>query len=143
MLNIKKRLSLIISIFIFQISFFSCTSISPYDYHSYENATSLKSETISLMERGTEEYSKHVDSINDLNLKIEIAYEYEKGKPKNSITTKMWEKLKDPSGGLYGDFIKLWREQNTLGPDYVQAKKRIVEQSFDEIIKLESKKIKE
>src|SRR4030095_7496367 len=94
--------------FISLLVFTGCSSISIYDYHSYETATSLKAEVSSLINNGTGEFSKYETIVNELTLKIEKAYEYEKGKPKNSITARMWEKMKDPNGGLYGEFIKLW-----------------------------------
>jgi hypothetical protein len=124
------------------ISLVSCSSISLYDQHAYETSTSLKVDVLNMMNNGTGEYSKYESQIMELLVAIEKAYEYEKGRPKNSISTKMWEKMKDPNGGLFGEFIILWGTQGTLSQVYVIEKKKIVGEAFDDMIELESKKIK-
>ena len=75
-------------------------------------------------------------------LKVEKAYEYAKGLPKNEISTRQWQVLKDPERHLLGGFIKRWKVDDTLGEGYIQEKKKQVSEAFDYIIGLESGKIK-
>ena len=68
--------------------------------------------------------------------------EYEKHRPKNQITAKMWELLNDSTAHLYGGFINRWRVQKKLGAAFIQNQKIIVGKAFDQIAELESGKIK-
>lgn len=120
-----------------------CQTISLFSQHAYLQDTSLKVDALILMDMGVDSFSVHKEKVNDLVVNIEKAYEYEKGRPDNSISAKMWAKLKDPDGNLLGGFIRLWEEKSILSKTYVQEKKKQVAAAFDQIIELESKKIKE
>lgn len=41
--------------------------------------------------------------------KIDIAYEYAKGRPKNAISARQWEILKGPNRHLLGGFLQRWK----------------------------------
>ena len=76
-------------------------------------------------------------------LRVEKAYEYEKGRPKNEITTQLWEMLIAPDKDLLGTFLKDWKEKGLLGAYLVGEKKKQIGSAFDKIIELESGKRKE
>jgi hypothetical protein len=122
---------------------FGCASlISQFNQTAYENAVNLKVEALRLMDKAVEPYSEHKEKIDELVLKVEKAYEYAKGLPKNEISTRQWQVLKDPERNLLGGFIKRWKGDCTLGEDYIREKKMQVSEAFDYIIGLESGKIK-
>jgi hypothetical protein len=100
-------------------------------------------ESLVLMENGADSFNVYIAEINELKLKLDKAYEYEKGRPKNSITTKMWQKLTDPNIDLLGGFLSLWEKQRVLSKTFIEGKKKQVSTAFDLIIDLESKKINE
>lgn len=120
----------------------ACASISGFDQYAYIQSTSLKVDAMALMDLATEEYAAHAPVVKDLQRKIEKAYEYEKHRPKNSLSAGLWEKLKDPRGNLLGGFLLLWKEEGKAGKVYILEKKKQVGQAFDIISELESKKIK-
>ncbi len=120
----------------------ACYSISLYDHYAYTQSTGLKVDSIKLMNKATEDFTKHEAEVDDLLTRIEKAYEYEKARPKNVITAKMWEKLKDPDKNLLGGFLKFWQEKKTLSKTFVEEAKKTVSDAFDQIIGLESGKIK-
>ena len=119
-----------------------CASISQYSHYAYIQAVNLKVDSLNLMDNGVEEFSQHEKEVKDLTLNIEKAYQYEKGRPKNDETTKMWEILKSPDRDLLGGFFTLWKKQGKLNEMYIAEKKKQIEKAFDEIIGLESGKIK-
>lgn len=119
-----------------------CRLISPYDHHAYTQTVSLKVESMFLMGKARDDCAKHKDAIENLSIKIETAYEYEKGRHKNEDTAEMWITLKDPDGALLGEFIRLWEKQGKLSERYIAEKKKQVGQAFDEIIGLETGKPK-
>ena len=82
--------------------------ISPNSLTAYKNATSLKADVMIVLGKADTPYSENEAAVEEIKLKAERAYEYVKGIPKNQLTTKQWEILKDPDGNLLGKFFKRW-----------------------------------
>lgn len=120
----------------------ACSSISTFSQYAYEQAVSLKVESLNLMDKATEEYSANKDIVEDLKTKLQKSYEYSKGRPKNDISTKQWEILISPDRNLLGGFLKRWESKNTLSRAFIDDAKGLVGDAFDTIIGLESGKIK-
>ncbi|MDR2802531.1 MAG: hypothetical protein LBB31_04860 [Prevotellaceae bacterium] len=120
----------------------SCATISLFDQHAYERTTSLKVDALHVMSAATEDYAAHVQDIETLQLNLQKAYEYEKNRPNNDITTQMWALLLNPEEHLLGGFFTLWKEEGKLGETAVSRSKQQVGEAFDKIAGLESKKIK-
>ena len=94
------------------------------------------------MEKATEPFEDHRDEVAALTIELAKAYEFAKGRPKNEISTRQWEILKDPERNLLGGFLARWERDSTLNRAFVDAQKGIVSDAFDTIIGLESGKIK-
>ncbi|HCN84960.1 MAG TPA: hypothetical protein DIT07_15285 [Sphingobacteriaceae bacterium] len=138
----KTKLSFLL--FFIVLAHFSCSPlIASFDQYSYVQTTSLKVEALALMDKAAEPFNRHEAEAKDLRLSMDKLYEYELHKPKNVITTKMWFKIKDPNAHLMGYFIKRWENEGKLNPFYIEELKPIMEQAFDQVAELESKKIKE
>ena len=123
----------------------ACSSlIAPYNETSYRYATSLKPEALILMGRATDDYASHADEVDALMLKVEQAYEYVAGLPKNEDTARQWEILKDPDGSLLGGFMRRWEDKGKLSATLIaNARDDNVGPAFDAIIALETLKIKQ
>ena len=121
----------------------ACKTISGYDQYAYAQGTALKVDALNLMDKATENFTSQQAGIDDINTRIEKAYEYEKHRPKNAITVKMWELLKNPDRNLFGGFLKRWKEKTTLSAAFINEAKVQVAEAFDMIVELESQKIKE
>lgn len=124
------------------VSATGCASISRYDQYSYMQAVNLKVDALKTMDSAVESYPSHKSEVQEIQTRAEKAFEYEKGRPKNQVTADMWKVMLDPKGGLLGGFFALWEESGTVSPIFVQEKKKQVAVGFDEIIGLESEKIK-
>jgi hypothetical protein len=122
--------------------FGGCSTISRFDQYAYTQATSIKVDALNLMDSATENFEQHQPAVTNLALTISKMYEYEKNRPKNIISEKMWAMIRDTSGHLYGGFIKRWQREGRLNPVFIQESKRLIGQSFDQISQLESGKIK-
>jgi hypothetical protein len=120
----------------------SCSTISTYDQAAYEHATSAKVDTLALMDKATESYSAHEKEITAVRTELEKAYEYDLGRPLNKITVAQWAILLDPERNLVGGFLKMWKSQGSVGATFVTNKKKQIGEAFDQIIGLESGKIK-
>lgn len=120
----------------------SCSSIATFDQAAYANATSLKVDSHNLIGQATAPYANHQVKIRDLQTNLDKAYEYDKGRPKNEITVRQWEILRDSNRDLLGGFIKEWKATGPLKPKYILNKQTQIDRAFDTIIGLESGKIK-
>ena len=119
----------------------SCVSTASFDQYAYAQTTAAKVEAIDLMSNATQNVSGFTDQIRDVDLKLKKIYEYEKNRPNNGVTVKMWELLLDPEKRLYGGFIKRWQTDSTLSKTFVDEAKKLVGSGFDKVAELESKKI--
>lgn len=119
-----------------------CKTISGYDQYAYAQGTALKVDALNLMDKATANFASQQAGIDDITTRIEKAYEYEKHRPKNAITVKMWELLKDPDRNLFGGFLKRWKEKDTLPTTFINEARIQVGEAFDMIVELESQKIK-
>lgn len=120
----------------------SCSTISTFDQAAYEHATSAKVDALALMDRATSDYSAHQQEIAAVDLELKKAYEYDKGRPLNEITLKQWELLLSPEHDLFGGFLRDWKRKGQFKPVALDEKKRQVAEGFDQIIGLESGKLK-
>jgi hypothetical protein len=120
----------------------ACSTISQFDQYAYTQTTSIKIDAINIMDSATGNFQLHKAEVIKIITAINKIYEYEKHRPKNTITEKMWNEVKDSSGHLFGGYIKRWEKQGTLNHTFIQEAKTLVSQSFDQIAQLESKKIK-
>jgi hypothetical protein len=114
--------------------------IGPYSPTAYKYATSLKAETLALMDKANEPYSNHQSSVETLVVELHKAHEYVKGVPSNSISEKQWEILIKEDGVLFGKFVKRWEERSTLSGTIITEFKGLITDAFDEIICLEANK---
>lgn len=117
------------------------SSVSLYDATAYKQATDLKAEALTLVEKAHEPAGDHRDAIDELRLNLRKALEYERGRARNQITTRMWELMIDPDRNLLGGFLQRWEADDTLNPAFVDEAGLQIGAAFDEIIALEAKKI--
>jgi hypothetical protein len=120
----------------------SCSTISKFDQYAYTQATSIKVDALGLMDSATNDYQQYKESVAGMLNSIDKIYEYEKNRPKNTISEKMWSMMRDSTGHLYGGFIRRWQKEGKLDQVFIQESKKIISKSFDQISQLESGKIK-
>ncbi len=138
-----KHLMLRLGIVLLSIQIFSsCKTISVFDQYAYTQSTALKVDALSLMDNATTGFTANTTEIEDFNLKIQKVYEYEKHRPKNEITVKLWDIIMNPDKNLLGGFLARWKQNNTLGKTFINEAKIQVGEAFDIIVELESQKIK-
>lgn len=116
--------------------------IARFDQQEYSEAVSLKVDALALMDAAAEPYGQHEAEARALVVKLDKAYEYAQGKPLNELTAAQWRILKDPGRHLLGGFLARWKKDFTLGRPYIDDKKKEVGAAFDQIIGLDSGKLK-
>jgi hypothetical protein len=138
-ISLLQRLAICVTSLVF---FAACSTISPFNQKAYEQATSLKVDALSVMDKATAPFATQKQSVDALKLNLEKAYEYANGLPQNTETTQQWAIIKDPSRNSLGGFLKRWEEKSKLSTPFIQEAKGIVSDGFDAVIELESGKRK-
>lgn len=121
--------------------FIGCATISTFDQYAYTQTTSIKVDAMNVMDNATDSYANHTKEIADVKTEIQKMIEYEKHRPQNSITAKMWDVMMTDKG-LFGDFLVMWKDQDKVSKAFVTEAKIKIGENFDRIAELESKKIK-
>jgi hypothetical protein len=118
--------------------------IATYDQYAYTQTTTLKVDVLDLIDKSTESYSSHLPEIESVTSDLKKILEYEKHRPLDGITLRMWQKMIDETGegGIIGRYLKDWREHDKKLPAMVTEYKGQVAEGFDMIAELETKKIK-
>lgn len=122
-----------------------CVNIASYDQAAYANAVDLKVDTLALMDLAVNPYSSQVAKVENVNLQMQKAYEYDRGRPRNEITVQLWDVLltadpTHPENGLWPRFLERWRKSGTLSRVFIEDKKEHIAKAFDDVIALESGK---
>jgi hypothetical protein len=120
----------------------ACSPIAAFSQPAYEQATSMKVEALAIMERATEPYVDHGQSVEALKINAEKAHEYARGRPENEETAQLREIIEDPSRNPLGGSLGRWEREGTLGVIFIQEAKCIVSDGFDAVIELGSGKRK-
>jgi hypothetical protein len=120
----------------------ACTTISPFNEYAYQQDVSLKVDSLALISKSDEPYMDHVSEVESLKARCLKAYEYAKGLPKNEITTKQWEVITDSNGGSLFAYFQLWKAEGKVRPAEVKDAQEQLTEHFDQIIGLESGKVK-
>lgn len=127
---------------VFLLVYSSCLSTAAFDQYAYAQTTSVKVDGLNLMDLAKDDFSTHQASVSDYQTKLQKVYEYEKNRPKNEITIKLWDKLLDPNGHLLGGFLIRWEKEKKLSETFIMEEKKLIDKAFDQIAGLESKKLK-
>lgn len=119
-----------------------CSTISTFDQVAYEHVTSAKVDALALMDKATGDYQAHRQEIAAVDRQLQKAYEYDRGRPLNQVTLKQWDLLLSPEHDLFGGFLRDWERKGQFKPVALVERKKLVADGFDQIIGLESGKIK-
>lgn len=139
-IKISNRIYIVMMVIILSLT--GCVSISSFDQYAYAQTTSVKVDALEIMDLATDDFATHQVSVKEFQTKLKKVYEYEKNRPKNDITVKLWDKLLDANGHLLGGFLIRWEKEKKLNETFIIEEKKLVDRAFDQIAGLESKKLK-
>jgi hypothetical protein len=137
-----KYMQTIFAVFLLMMMQACAPLISPYDQYGYAQATAVKVDALNVMSMATDSFQLHKNEVNNLTTEMQKIYEYDKGLPKNTATTRQWSILMDPNAHLLATFLQQWQAHTKEDSTYVALKKTQVSKAFDAIIQLEAAKIK-
>ncbi|MFC4816257.1 MULTISPECIES: hypothetical protein [unclassified Flavobacterium] len=118
------------------------TKIAAYDSYSHQKTVALKVRTYQLISKSQENYAIHQTEATALLLELQQQYAYEKSKPNNAITVAMWSRVIGSEKTLLSQLFALWHQKEKLHPDFSKEAAKQINETFDQIITLETQKIK-
>jgi len=128
-----RRRWIMLCVFIVVLS--ACTPfIAPFDAIAYQNATSAKVETLSVMAQAQDPIAAHQAQVDQVILDIKKAREYAAHIPSNQTTVAQWDRL---TGYLVLQFFDRWKDGPFL-PDAIKERQLEAARAFDQIICLET-----
>lgn len=139
---LRRKKIWLISCFLILMSIAGCSSMSTFDQQAYSQTVSLKIDALKVMDLATNDYALHQEKAELIKTQLLKCHEYAKHRPKNTITTEMWQVLLDENGHLLGGFLVRWEKDKVLGKTFIVESKKLIGNAFDKIAELESKKIK-
>jgi hypothetical protein len=117
-------------------------TIALYDQYAYTQATSLKVDMQNLaLESETVSYTDAKPDIDKVNTELQKAYEYNKGRDLNSLSTKQYEILVSDAQ-FYKSFLNNWKTKGKENATLAQDASEKIGQLLDQVIKLENGKNK-
>lgn len=117
--------------------------IAPYDAQAYKNATDLKARSLAMVEQSDDPYAKHAQSVRQLLVDMDAAYEFAAGRPRNRISAQQWHLIRRSDGGLVGTFVDFWQAQPGGIRGFARNEARSeISIAFDYLICLEANKQK-
>ena len=120
----------------------SCSILktAPYDQYSFQKTIEIKIDANQLIEKAENSYQDNIKEIEELQNEITKIVEYEKYKPNNEITYKMWLLLSDKNKNLLAGFLKRWKEKDKLSPFFITEAKGQITEALNLLLEYESKK---
>ena len=119
-----------------------CSAIAKFDSATFQRTNLLKARTLIIMEHGGEPYDKYSDKIDSLLVEAQTIYTMQMIRDKNSESTNQWKALIGTNKSLLTGFFTLWKKEQKVSDTYIENKKPLVSDGFDEILKLEGAKLK-
>lgn len=93
------------------------------------------------MDKAELPYAEFKPKVEALQLRMDKAYEFAAGRPKNDHSTEQWKLMNNRDGFLMAGFLQRWESESTLSSSFIREAKEIISLAFDSIIGLESGKL--
>ena len=99
------------------------------------------------MDHATEDYADFSEQVDNVLIAAEKLYAMQKAREKNTITIQQWkvlmeQKVPATNQTLLPGFFRMWKNKKVLSQYFVEQAHEQIADTFDEILKLESRKLK-
>jgi hypothetical protein len=143
-MRIKRSLAPLALVLVAALAMAACRTSreNTYDFDpaAHQRAVELKARAIGLMRVSNEPYRAHAGDVDSVNADMEKAYELSAAAPDNQLIAAEWASMKDPTGSLYGGFVKRWQASGTLDEAARNAAVDRATVRFDYILCMEAAK---
>lgn len=131
------------NLFILLVCLFVLTSCAPtYSPYLYDQTSELKTQSLLLMDKATEPFSKYETKINLLKSDLESVSRQEQLRKSNQAKIKQWNLLLNPQGHLLYGFLHKWQQDTILSETFVNLERKLVGESFELLRETEKMRLK-
>ena len=128
------------------LSVSSCKTIAYYDDGSFVKTAELKAKTLVLISHSDEDFKEYRAKVDDIMVMAETIYAMQKARELNYLTVKQWDIMMKGTGigskSILPEFFSMWKKKGKLNDFFIEEAKGQVSIAFDEILKLEDKKLR-
>lgn len=131
------------NLFILLVCLLVLTSCAPtYSPYLYDQTSELKTQSLLLMDKATEPFSKYETKINLLKSDLESVSRQEQLRKSNQAKIKQWNLLLNPQGHLLYGFLHKWQQDTILSETFVNLERKLVGESFELLRETEKMRLK-
>lgn len=131
------------NLFILIVCLLVLTSCAPtYSPYLYDQTSELKTQSLLLMDKATEPFSKYETKINLLKSDLESVSRQEQLRKSNQAKIKQWNLLLNPQGHLLYGFLHKWQQDTILSETFVNLERKLVGESFELLRETEKMRLK-
>jgi len=135
-----KRKTLV-SGFVFCLLFLvSCAPV--YSPYIFDQTAELKKQTLSILDKATEPYSKYETKVDVLKSDLASMVQQERMRKRNKLKVKQWDLLLDPQGNLLNGSLEKWRKDTVMSETFIVLQRNLVEEAFNLIQEVEKQRLK-
>ena len=135
-----KRKTLV-SGFVFCLLFLvSCAPV--YSPYIFDQTAELKKQTLSILDKATEPYSKYETKVDVLKSDLVSMVQQERMRKRNKLKVKQWDLLLDPQGNLLNGSLEKWRKDTVMSETFIVLQRNLVEEAFNLIQEVEKQRLK-
>jgi len=136
-MNNKKLIYCLIFCLLFLVS---CAPV--YSPYIFDQTAELKKQTLSILEKATEPYSKYETKVDVLKSDLASLVQQEKMRKHNSVKVKQWTLLLDPQGNLLNGSLEKWRKDTIMSETFIVLQRNLVEEAFNLMQEVEKQRLK-
>lgn len=133
----KIRIQSVIFCLLFLVS---CAPV--YSPYIFDQTAELKKQTLSIMDKATEPYSKYETKVDVLKSDLVSLFQQEKMRKRNGVKVKQWNLLLDPQGNLLNGSLEKWRKDTVMSETFIVLQRNLVEEAFNLIQEVEKQRLK-
>jgi hypothetical protein len=121
----------------------ACSMLKPkFDPVGHQYAVTIKQEALALLDKAGESFSLHREAVYLLMTRVERAYENALTQYKNDGVAGIWDVLRRPEANRLARFMEDWEKEDVLDETYIADAKKLLEENFNLLIKIEEEKKK-
>jgi hypothetical protein len=117
-----------------------CAILAPFNQYSFDETARLKVESLRLVRKAEQNYSRHAKTADSVMAGVNSAYRDGLLRSKNKESMAQWEMLLDPAQGSLAGTLNRWQHKGILPRDSIELALKVIAANFDAISKLEGNK---
>lgn len=127
--------------FVFCLFFLiSCAPV--YSPYIYDQTAELKMQSLAIMNKANEPYSRYESRIDLLKVDLESLFQQEKMRRHNAVKIKQWDLLLAPDGYLLNGSFSKWQRDTVMSEEFISLQRKLVGEAFDLMQETEKQRYK-